>query len=154
MIPVPILLQCLLILHVVSAMLWFGSALSAPRAAREMLDGEPASTARRVAALRAQGMISRLAAALVFATGLALELGSSGGFAAILPRMWAAIALSSVWLLGEWIPSRATLRRIAAAVESGQAREEVRPLAKRLSMIGGIQHLLFSVVLILMLWRL
>jgi uncharacterized membrane protein len=149
-----VLFQILLVAHVMSAMLWFGGSTFAPRRVREALDSERTEARRHMIALTRQGWVLGMAATLVVVTGVGLALSVPGGFAVLPPRYHAALALSLVWLAIALFAVRTTGERIEAIVHSDAALDPARALAKRFGMLSGIQHLLFTSVLVLMLWRL
>lgn len=149
-----VLLQILLVVHVLFAALWFGGASFMPRALREALAYERESARRRIAALMRQGKVLVIAGAMTVAAGLLLALLRPGGFGGLPVRFHVSLLLSLVWLgLGVFV-TRPTALRIAAIVSGDGPVEPAHALAKRVSAVVGAQHLLFTVVLVLMLWRL
>lgn len=149
-----ILYQILLIIHVMAAMLWFGGTVTLPRAARQSLTLERPAATQRIAELLRQARMFGGAAVLVLLTGVMLALMfPGGGFGALPMRYHIALTLTLVWVVIALAVTRPSLKRMHATAESEQALESAKPLAKRLAAILGIQHLLFTISLILMLWR-
>jgi uncharacterized membrane protein len=148
------LFQLLLVIHVLSAALWFGGAVFMPRALREALQGERAEARRRLPSLLRQGKVLAIAAITVIASGIALALIPEGGFAALPMRFHIALALALIWLGIGLLVARPTTARIAAIAASEAPLDSANRLLGRVSAAAGVQHLLFTVVLVLMLWRL
>lgn len=149
-----LIFQIVLVVHVLFAALWFGGAAFLPRALRESLTYERSSARLRIAALMRQGKVLVIAGAVTVAAGIALSLLRPGGFGGLPVRFHVSLLLSLVWLgLGVFV-TRPTALRIATIVKSDDPLAPAQALVKRVSAVVGAQHLLFTVVLVLMLWRL
>ncbi|MDH5675202.1 MAG: hypothetical protein OEZ06_23985 [Myxococcales bacterium] len=146
--------QLLLIVHVLAAMLWFGGAVFAPRRLREALELAPAAGEPLLASWARQSRIFAACATLVVLTGVAMVPVRFGGFGALPVRFHVALTLSLVWwLVGTLLTRRNGLLAIEA-MRGGGGADKARAFARRVGMFGGIEHLLFTVNAVLMLWRL
>jgi uncharacterized membrane protein len=141
--------QVLLIIHVACAALWFGSTMFLPRRLRTLSELDPAARALSLNELAREARIFSSASTLVFVTGLGLA--REIGFANLSPRYHVAMTLSLIWVGLDHGVVRRTLALLANNPPTGAVLEAAR---KRLFATLGVQHLLFTVTLVLMLWRL
>ena len=147
------LFQILLIVHVMSAMVWFGGTMSVPRRTRSALACEVATARTQLEGLASEGRMMAGAALLVFLSGVSLVM-VRGGRAGLPGRYHIAVTPSLIWIVIGFTAGRAAQGELVAAVQGEAIAPEAEQLRKRLAMFGGIQHLLFTVVTVLMLWRL
>ncbi|MDD9944726.1 MAG: DUF2269 family protein [Myxococcales bacterium] len=147
-----LLLQLLLLIHVFAAMYWFGASAGVPRRVREALAGDVHRARAAFASLARDAKLFMAAGVLVFLTGLGMAL--IRGFAMLPPRLHAGLGLTVIWLgIGLGV-LRPTMQKIGAAVATSDSIPDTTvPLRKRVAMWMGIQHLLFTVITVLMLWR-
>jgi hypothetical protein len=140
--------QLVLIVHVASAMVWLGSTLFVARRAGQALQLEAQARVLSFGQLLREARVFTSASGLVFLTGLGLALLI--GFANLSPRYHAALTLSLIWVALD----HGLVRRSLVSLASGQPEAAAAALLKRLRAALGVQHLLFTVTLVLMLWRL
>jgi uncharacterized membrane protein len=149
-----VLYQVLLVLHVMGAALWFGGTAFVPRALREALAEERAVARRRIASFARQMKVILIAGLATFLTGLALALLWPGGFKALPVRFHISLLLALVWVGIGLLVNRPSGMRAAAIIAGDGPIEPAQALVKRIAAVTGVQHLLFTVILVLMLWRL
>lgn len=147
MLPPPVY-QLALILHVLFAMIWLSATASIPRRLREALQGDASHTAVLIQSAGKQRNQAPIASGVMLLTGILLALHL--GFPKIDVRYHIAMTTTLLLFLADVIPARATI----AALLKGTDRSQLDGLRKRMAMITGIEHLLFAVTLVLMLWRL
>lgn len=151
------LYQLTIIVHVMLAMTWFGSTLTLPRTLRQIANCDPECAKAQLPALQRAGMLASIAGVLVLLTGIGLALmfpgGLNLGFAALPVRFHIAMGLTLAWNILGGVGVGPTLRKFAAAVTAGASKDVLNPLVKQASMLGGISHMLFTIVLVMMLWR-
>jgi uncharacterized membrane protein len=150
----PWLNQLLLLGHVLCAMYWFGASSSVPRRAREALAAERGVARALGASLGRSVAPLAIAAILTFLTGTALALLRPGGFASLPPRFHVGLLLAIVWLMVGAHGTRRSMRKLLDALAGAGPLDAVQPLGKQISVLAGIEKLLFSAVTVLMLWRL
>jgi hypothetical protein len=140
--------QLLLIVHVASAMVWFGSTLFIARRTKSALELEGKARTVSFAELLREARVFTSASGLVFLTGLGLA--GLFGFGNLSPRYHASMTLSLIWVALD----HAIVRRSLVSLASGASDGTPEAVLKRLRVTLGVQHLLFTVTLVLMLWRL
>ncbi len=144
--------QVLLIVHVMAAMLWFGGAAFAPRQLREAL-AMPREQARELTAgVLSRGGVLGISATLVLLTGVGLAL--IRGFGNLHPRFHTALLLTLIWWALGLFVVRPAVKKIVDIVAGDGDLAPTQALAKRVGMMSGIMHALFTVTVVLMLWRL
>lgn len=146
------LFQFLLIIHVMSAMLWFGGTMSVPRRIRVALDSEITSARAQLGGLVREGRMMAGAAFVLFVTGISLVM-ARGGFAGLQVRYHIGLTLSVVWIVIGATAVRSTLEKLGEAAQGEALAEGTDDLRKRIAMLTGIQHALFTAIAVLMLWR-
>jgi hypothetical protein len=135
-------------------MYWFGAASSVPRRAREALVAERELARALGASLaRSLGPLA-VAAILTFLSGAALALLRPGGFASLPTRFHAGLLLSVVWLMVGAHGTRRNVRMLLDALAGEALLDAMQGLGKRITILAGVEKVLFSVVTVLMLWRL
>lgn len=149
----PLVLQLLLLLHVLSAMYWFGASSSLARRAREALAAERSAARALGASLHKSVGPIAVAAILTFLSGAALALLRPGGFGGLPPRFHVALLLSIAWLMVGAHGTRRSLRTLLDTLAGEGSLDAVQPLGKRITILAGLEKTLFSVVTVLMLWR-
>jgi len=147
------LYQLTVILHVMLTMAWFGSTLALPRTLRQIANCDPECAKSQLPGLQRHGTLAAGAAFLVLLTGVGLALMFPGGFGALPVRYHTALGLTLAWNILGGVGVGPTLNRFAEGVSAGATKETLSPLVKQASMLGGISHILFTIVLVLMLWR-
>lgn len=151
--PMLYLYQLTVILHVMVAMTWFGGTLTLPRTLRQIANCDPECAKSQLPSLQRQGTLAAAAGFLVLLTGVGLALMFPGGFGALPVRYHIALGLTLAWNILGGVGVVPTMGRFAEAVSAGAGKETLGPLVKQASMLGGISHMLFTIVLVLMLWR-
>lgn len=149
----PYLSQLVLILHVMLAMTWFGSTLTLPRTLRQIAACDPDCAKAQIPGLQRSGMLAAGAGFLVTLTGVGLALMFPGGFGVLPVRYHIALGITLAWNILGAAAVGPTLMKFAEAVNGSASQDTLKPLVKQASMLGGIMHMLFSIVLVLMLWR-
>lgn len=143
-----LLKNLLILLHIITAAAWFGMGLRLAAQARTVgsLEGK--------AAVALAGDVGRtvrfmgIFAALTFFFGLAtFGVGSTMGHYG--PQFHTAILLVAILLVVQYVLVQPNWKKLQNAVETGA---ETEPLRKRIAMGVGIQHLLWVITLIMMLW--
>ena len=147
------LFQLLLVVHVMSAMVWFGGTLLVPRRARAALDAGLPAARPQLEALGREGRMMAGAALIVFLSGVSLVM-VRGGFAGLPVRFHIGLTLSLIWIIVGATAVRSTGEKLVAAAQGEAITDDADALRRRLSMLTGIQHGLFTVITVLMLWRL
>jgi len=144
--------QLVVILHVLSAMTWFGSGLSLPRRLRTGLArGRPAASEAAEDVMRGARLIG-IAALCTVVTGFAL-IFLGGGFAVFARRIHIGLTLALVALALTWFGVRPAWARVARIAAGTEPLEGATPFVKRGAMLHGITHALLVVTLALMLWH-
>jgi len=145
--------QVLVVLHVLSAMTWFGMGLGLPRRLRlGLARGRPAAAEAAGEVLRGE-RVSLVAGALAIASGLTLVL-VGGGFALYPRRIHWGLGLGLVAFALGLFAVRPAWGKVARIAAGDGPLEAAAPLAKRAAMLHGIGHLLQMATLATMLWRL
>jgi putative copper export protein len=143
-----VLLQVLLIVHVACAATWFGSTLFIGRRLRNATEFDARARLVCHKQLARESRVFTAASTLVFLTGLGMALQI--GFSHLSPRYHAALLLTLIWVgLDHGI-----VRRSLKALATVEPLDSPKKLRKLLAGTLGVQHLLFSVSLVLMLWKL
>jgi hypothetical protein len=156
-----ILFQILIVLHVLAAMLAFGTAVFLPRRVREMLGAERGEARRQLPGIMVQSKAIGGSGLFILLSGLLLAslwpLGLAGFHSPFMPtpvRFHIGLLLALIWWGTGAFVVRPTLVRIGAVVQSDAPIDPALPLMKRVGMLAGISHALFTVIVVLMLWRL
>jgi len=140
--------------HGVRAFQGWGAPRPGPRRAREALAAErPLARALGASLGRGLGPLA-VAAILTFLSGAALALLRPGGFASLPPRFHAGLLLAVVWLMVGAHGTRRNVRLLLDALAGDGPLDAVQGLGKRITILAGVEKVLFSVVTVLMLWRL
>lgn len=147
------LYQLVIIVHVMLAMTWFGSTLSWPRSMRQIAGCDPECAKAQLQGWQRTGTIAAVAGFLVLLTGIGLALMFPGGFGGLPVRYHIALGITLAWNILGGVGAGPTSMKFAEQVQAGVSGEALKPLVKQASMISGIMHLLFVIVLVLMLWR-
>jgi uncharacterized membrane protein len=147
---VALLFQIVLIVHVVTAMMWFGGSMFMPRRMRNVI-GAGTQGRAQFEQLAREGKVLGISSIITFLTGVGLIM-LQGGFAEAAPRFHVATSLSLVWVLVGWLVTRSAGLAAGKAVVGGDTPGAEKH-GKRFTLGMGIQHLLFTIVLIYMLWR-
>jgi len=150
----PWLNQTLLIVHVLAAFYWFGVTATLASRIREALAGNAVNTPNVIKGLAARSIVTDLCGLVVLGTGLGLVFSVYHGFAGLHPRFHIGLSVAMVWFAVGAFMVRPKLTALAQAVRGGAVGPDANPLRKRIAMLVGIQHLLFVIVLVTMLWRL
>ena len=156
----PVLSQIVLVLHVLAAMLTFGGTTFFPRRVREAVGAERSEARRQMPALARQSKIFGMTGLFILLTGLLLAAMWPGGLVAMhspfkVPvRFHVALTLTLIWWGLFAFAIGPTVERIVAVVDSEAPIESAKPFVKRIGMLTGISHLLLTVLVVLMLWRL
>lgn len=141
--------QVALVLHILSAALWFGAGIRQTGQIRTAVDvgGEAGSVLA--------GEIDRIRRIVLFAMGGTLVFSVTalfllGGFAAYGPRFHISLGLVLVMALVETGLIQPAWRRLRSGLTDQSAGEASG--SSRIAMYVGINHLLWLVVLVLMVW--
>ncbi len=145
--PSPLVFTLLLVIHVGSAARWFGLAAGLPRRVRAALAIEDPEV--RANLLSRDALDSGIAATVAWVTGLLLVF-AAGGFAVVAPRFHAALAVGLLWVAHGWLLGRVVARLVERPPtdEAGRRRSRVR-----IGALVGIGHLLWTILLVLMVYR-
>ena len=134
--------------HLMFAMLWFGVGLTLPGDVRRTLSrGRPQVDTLPERAQRAS-IIALGSGVLALATGVGLII-NKGGFKMVSVRVHAGLGLALL-LLAVTVLGLLTHRKIAGIIRGGGDLEPARVLAKRVSMLSGIEQLVWLIILTLM----
>ena len=141
------------ILHILGAAIWFGAGLALPGDLRRTIErGKPHTDLLGERVNRLNRVISG-SGVFTILTGLGLII-DMGGFANVRPAIHAGFGITLVLFMIGIALSLPTWKRIESILEGeGEDFSEARRLAGRFSMIHGIEHLLWLIVLILMVYR-
>jgi len=137
------------VLHILSAATWLGSGLTASGDVHRTLALGRPHVDSLVSRLKRGSMLAIITGQLTLWTGVAVIL-SAGGFSAVPPRILAGAGVTVVMFLFGGMAIRPTGQAIMKVIEGGGDLSAAAPYARRLSMLAGIQHLLWLVVLVLM----
>ncbi len=138
-----------LALHIITAAAWFGLSLPLTARFRYLAAVEPPCRVTYIPGLKRSLSQLHLFLGLTLAFGL-LALLTGGGFAAYGPRYHTALVLLLIMLGLQMLLSRIAQAFFVEALDQEQVSEA--PL-KRIAMFNGVNHLLWLVILILMLWQ-
>lgn len=140
-------------IHILSASVWFGAGLGVPGDIRRTIERGRPHTDLLPDRVRRAGKMTMGAGLLTLLTGLGL-IFNLGGFANVRPNVHAGFGLTLVLLVFGFGVTLPTWKRIAAILSAeGGDLGEARRLAGRFAMFQGIEHLLWLVVLVLMVFR-
>jgi uncharacterized protein YjeT (DUF2065 family) len=138
-----------LILHILSAALWFGAGIRQTGQIRAAVDagGEAGSVlAGEIESIR-RIVLYAMGGTLVFSV---VTLVARGGFGAYGPRFHISLGLVLVMALVEAFLIQPVWKRVRASLV-GEGEEELSS-SGRIAMYVGINHFLWLVVLVLMVW--
>ncbi len=137
------------ILHIACAAVWFGGSISTPgRIRRALILGE--TEIKWMAMETSRSMkISRIFAGATWLSGLFLVF-SVGGFRNVSKSIHMGLGLTTVMLLLEALVIRTLWNGIQKMITEGGDRSAIQPLKAKLAMAGGMQQLLWLLVLVLM----
>lgn len=140
-------------LHILSAAIWLGAGLPVSRDVRRTIERGRPHTDLLPERVNRSGKVAVIAGVLTLGTGVNLVF-SVGGFANVRPNIHVGFGLTLLLFAIEAGLVRPTWRRIAAILtaEDGDLAE-ARGLTGRFAMLHGIEHLLWLVVLVLMVFR-
>lgn len=139
----------LLLLHVLSMAVWFAGSFFTTSDIKKSLALGGAYLQPMVARVNAAERLSLTSGMLTVITGLAL-IFAGGGFTAMPLRIHIGFALTIITFFVGALFASPTWRRIAGIVERNADINEAVALSKRMSMFMGIEHLLRTVVMVLM----
>jgi hypothetical protein len=145
-----VLFYGLKVLHVAAAGAWFGVKLTAPGDIRQALALGRPHTTQLVPRIRRGARIAIGSGVATLLSGLALVL-AAGGFAAVPLRIHISLALVLLLFVLGGLVIDPTWKRIARLIESDGDLAEAQHLARRFGMLMGVEHLLWTAVLVLML---
>lgn len=140
----------LLALHILAASCWFAPRLFWPRRLRAALQSLEAAKVT-VPALSRELNLTAASALIAIATGVGL-IFVHGGFKAVPPRIHASLGLVVIAFVVGLVLETPALVKIRAAVERS-ALGEAQPHVKRVVIGAMIEHSVWLVVLVLMVWR-
>lgn len=149
--PLPYLI--LKTLHILSAAIWFGVGLPVSGDVRRTIERGRPHTDLLPERVKRSGRIAIIAGVFTLGTGLSL-IFNAGGFANVRPNIHAGFGLALLMFavgVGLTLPAWRRIEAILAA--EGGDLAEARRLAGRFAMFHGIEHLLWLVVLVLMVFR-
>lgn len=146
------MLGLLKLLHIIFSSVWFSSAFFIPKDIRTTLEkGAPHTELLKGRVLSTQ-KINIPSGLLTFLTGMGL-IFASGGFASV-PK---AIHVSILLTLGVVFIDLAVLsgiwQKISDIIDKNEDLEEAKKLSKKYSMFLGIEHMLRTIILILMILK-
>lgn len=149
----PWLNQTLLIVHVLATFFWFGATASLPGRIREALGNQGPGTEAVLKAIAGRAPRILLAGLLAIATGVAMAFTVYGGFKGLPVRFHASLGLSLIWFGLGAFGVRPKLVALASTVRGTTMGQDADPLRKKIAMFTGMQHLLFFVIVVLMVWK-
>lgn len=138
-------------LHIAFAALWFVIKLGSPRDIKASLGAGSEHTALLVARVNRATRISLIGGLGTILSGFGL-IFLMGGFGAVSPRIHTGLTLALVLLGLEWFGQRRVWGKIASAAEAGKL-EDALVLAKPYTALAGVSQLLWTVILVLMVFR-
>lgn len=144
----PIANSVLLFTHVLAMAIWFGGGFGLPGDIRRTLArGKPhtellAGRVNRALALTTWSSLATIG------TGLGLVF-AKGGFKAVSPRIHAGLALALVAFAIHLLIVRPKASQLEKALATGEGKD-LRSIQRRIGMATGIDHLLKTIVLLLM----
>lgn len=138
--------------HLIFMATWFGSTLFTSGDIKRTLAAGPAGVPALRERVARSSRIAGLSALLTIVTGIAL-IFVLGGFGSVPPPIHislvlalAAMAIGAGGIGGAW-------KKIEKRIDEGADPTSLGDLAKRISMLSGIFHLLWLVTLVLMVFR-
>lgn len=139
--------------HILCTAIWFGAGLPLARDVRRTIERGRPHTDLLIDRVTRQGRTAAIFGILTLVSGLSL-IFNMGGFGNVRKVIHAGFGLTLLSFAVGLALSMPTWRRIATLLrrEDG-AMDETRRLAKRFAMFTGIEHLLWVVVLVLMVFR-
>jgi len=144
----------LVVLHIIFAALWFGAPLLSKRALKL---AEPQGRGAFLAAAQLGergGMLVGIGTIGALATGLGLVFYVYGGFGNLTVNFHIALTLLILAMINGFGFLKPLAEKIRVAAEDqAWTPEKTAPLLKKMSAGGGINHLLWLAILILMYWR-
>jgi hypothetical protein len=147
-----ILYRLLLVVHILAAATWFGGGLGLSARVRRSIELGSAAAEALAEELRKQRIIAVSAALLVLFTGVGL-IFVVGGFSVVPLGIQVALGLMLLALLVELGLIQPATRRISVAIDKGGDLTHAAQLARRLAPASGIIHLLWTAMLVLMIWK-
>lgn len=140
------------ILHIAVASVWLSANATFTGDVKKTLnEGDPHTKLllKRAKMFEILGLPMGIA---TFATGFLL-LMQMGGFGAVHKGIHISLLLVLLAVIVEGVMILPTWRKIADIIQSSGDIEEAKKLAKKLTMFTGIEHLLRTIVLVLMIWK-
>jgi putative copper export protein len=139
--------------HILSAAIWFGAGLPVSGDVRRTIERGRPHTDLLPDRVNRLGRVGLIAGVFTLGTGLGL-IFHMGGFANVRPNIHAGLGLTLLlFAVGVGLTLPAWRRIEAALTAEGGDLAEARRLARRLAMFQGIEHLLWVVTLVLMVFR-
>lgn len=140
------------ILHIAVASVWLSANATFTGDVKKTLnEGDPHTKLllKRAKMFEILGLPMGIA---TFATGFLL-LMQMGGFGAVHKGIHISLLLVLLAVIVEGVMILPTWRKIADIIQSSGDIEEAKKLSKKLTMFTGIEHLLRTIVLVLMIWK-
>lgn len=140
-------------IHVMSTAIWFGAGLPIARDVRRTVELGKPHTDLLIERVTRQGKVAVIFGVLTMVSGVTL-IFTMGGFGNVRKAIHAGLGLTLLSFAVGLALSMPTWRKIASLLrqEAGDMGE-ARRLAGRFGMFTGIEHLLWVVVLVLMVFR-
>ena len=143
-----------LVLHIASAAVIFGSSMGAARSLRAGLAAGPKAFGVVSAGAARRGSLSLVASLVTLLTGVVL-IFMAGGFGAVKPNFHAALTLMMVAIgLSAFFSAPRIKKLVQLSKSEAPDTTAATALIKQVGMGVGISHALWIVILVLMLYRL
>lgn len=142
----------LILIHVLAMAVWFAGGFFIAGDVKKSIALGSSHLKSMVARANAAERLSTISGMLTAISGFALVF-AGGGFAAQPARIHIGLALTILTLFITALFTNSTMRRIAGIVERNGDLAEAAAHAKRLSMFAGIEHLLKTIIMALMVVR-
>ena len=140
-------------IHIMSTAVWFGAGLPIARDVRRTIEQGRPHTDLLVERVTRQGRLAAIFGLLTLVSGLCL-IFIMGGFGNVRKGIHAGFGLTLLSFAVGLALSMPTWQKIATSLrQEDGAMDEARRLSKRFAMFTGIEHLLWVVVLVVMVFR-
>ncbi len=138
-----------LLVHILAMAVWFAGGLTIAGDVRKALALGAPHLAPMVARVNAAERLGTLSGMITAISGFAL-IFSGGGFSAMPIRIHLGLALTIITFFVNALFTNTTWRKIAGIIERNDDLSGATLHAKRLAMFAGIEHLLRTVIIVLM----
>lgn len=138
--------------HIIFASVWFSSAFFIPKDLRNTLEkGSPHTELLKERVISTQ-KINVPTGFLTFLTGMGL-IFANGGFSSVPKSIHTSILLTIAVIVIDLAVLGGIWKKISVIIDSNAGLDEAKKLSKKYSMFLGIEHLLRTIILILMVFK-